>query len=215
MFVRYGIALSLALFLVITFTLFSVQLLTSVSSDPFVENRTVLQIENNDVVNTADETRSRKFERTTPVPRVYNGFEHFKHQGVCVYPYYDLPIVTVSEVSCGDFCSDDVSPIGYVSHFHRDHELPEIIYRSVPVMPDKATKSGRCQFSVIVGEDGHPIKLSSLKCSDKIFEKSTIQASMKWIFRQKVENGKRVKYESQTQRLIYRLVDEGGIVIPE
>lgn len=96
---------------------------------------------------------------------------------------------------------------------HRNHGT--LIERFPPMMPKNATKSGRCSFTASVDESGTVTKIYELRCTDDVFLETTKLAALKWKFRPKTIQGKTIPFEAEAQKLVYKLLDEDGNVVPE
>ena len=89
------------------------------------------------------------------------------------------------------------------------------IDRWPPVFPRNASKSGSCTFDLEIDERGKTSSIKGLKCSEAVFVEPTRKAAMKWVFRPSIKNGELVTSAAPDQKIIYRLLDENGNVIPE
>jgi len=87
--------------------------------------------------------------------------------------------------------------------------------RVIARIPEMATKSGSCRVRPWVNEQGKVVRLNLLECSENIFEAETRKAVMKWRYHPLLQNGTPISFEAEEFKVRYRLLDEGGNIIPE
>jgi protein TonB len=92
---------------------------------------------------------------------------------------------------------------------------PQPIVRSVPSMPSRANKSGHCNVRFNVSAEGTPYDIETTYCTQSIFERATLRSVSKWKYRPRIQDGRAVAMTGVTNRVVYRLTDEKGNIIPE
>lgn len=90
------------------------------------------------------------------------------------------------------------------------------VYKPPPAFPARAEKSGHCVFTLQVNLTGNVESVKDIKCSDDIFKKHAQKNLLKWKFNlKKNEHGQSIAFQYGPQKLIFRLIDEDGNMIPE
>jgi len=128
-------------------------------------------------------------------------------------PKPDEPPIVLKGDDKVDWTPPVISKGGPIIRVADTNEAP--LYRSEPVMPPRAQRSGHCIMQFNVSAEGAPYDISAQSCSDKIFARPSIKAVSKWKYRAKVREGQRVARTGLTTRLTFRLSDERGKLIPE
>jgi len=82
-------------------------------------------------------------------------------------------------------------------------------------MPTRAERSGHCDVRFNVSAEGAPYDIKVTRCTQSLFERSTLRSVAKWKYRPRIENGQAVAMQGITNRVVYRLTDERGEIIPE
>lgn len=89
------------------------------------------------------------------------------------------------------------------------------IKRGAATMPEHISQSGHCEVQFDVSKEGATINVHTLFCTDNLFAENSIKAVQKWIFTPKKIDGIGVfRLEAQT-KIIFKLADFDGSLIPE
>ena len=128
-------------------------------------------------------------------------------------PKPDEPPIVLKGDDKVDWTPPVISKGGPIIQAADTNETP--LYRSEPVMPPRAQRSGHCIMQFNVSAEGAPYDINAQSCSDKIFARPSIKAVSKWKYRAKVQEGQRVARTGLTTRLTFRLSDGAGKLIPE
>jgi len=86
---------------------------------------------------------------------------------------------------------------------------------SVPTVPRRATKSGRCMVDFDINILGETENIEIVSCSDDVFAKSSIRNVKKMKFYPKMENGVAVPRLNWRKSIRFAIVDENGTYIAE
>lgn len=92
---------------------------------------------------------------------------------------------------------------------------PQPLIRVPPIMPLRATRSGRCQMGFDIGADGIPFNIVASSCSEAVFRRDAIRAVGKWVYRPEIKDGLPVMQTGMTTTIRFRLMDGRGEIIPE
>ncbi len=89
------------------------------------------------------------------------------------------------------------------------------ILRFPPAMPQRADRSGHCDVRFNVSAQGVPYDIETTYCTQSLFERTTLKSVANWKYRPRIQNGQAVVMVGVTNRVVYRLTDERGHLIPE
>lgn len=89
------------------------------------------------------------------------------------------------------------------------------LYRSEPIMPLRAERSGHCIMQFDVSAEGAPYNIAAQSCSQNLFARSSVKAVGKWKYNAKIVNSQRIARTGLTTRLTFNLTDERGRLLPE
>lgn len=89
------------------------------------------------------------------------------------------------------------------------------LVRIPPIMPPRAEKSGHCRVRFDVSPEGQPFNVAANFCSQKMFERPSIKSVQKWKYNPKIVDGRSVSRSGVESKIIFRLTDERGRIIPE
>lgn len=89
------------------------------------------------------------------------------------------------------------------------------LVRHTPIMPENTSHSGHCYIRLNIMEDGTPVNVRMLFCTDNILENSAISSVKKSHYNPKKINGKAILLKDATVKITYKLADENGKLIPE
>lgn len=89
------------------------------------------------------------------------------------------------------------------------------ILRFAPSMPQRADRSGHCNVRFNVSAKGVPYDIETTYCTQSLFQRATMKSVAKWKYRPRIQNGQAVSMTGVTNRVVYRLMDEQGNIIPE
>ncbi len=87
--------------------------------------------------------------------------------------------------------------------------------RVPPIMPLRAQRSGHCAVSFDVSVEGAPFNIQTPYCSDSIFKRATVKSVARWKYKAKIQNGQPVMRRNVRNKVIFRLLDDRGNIIPE
>lgn len=107
----------------------------------------------------------------------------------------------------------EFTPLNNIISIADSDEQP--LYRTEPVMPPRAQRSGHCIMQFDVSAEGAPYNISAQSCSEDLFKSSSAKAVSKWKYKAKVVNGQRTARAGITTRITFNLTDERGNIIPE
>ncbi|NNE57101.1 MAG: energy transducer TonB [Hellea sp.] len=87
--------------------------------------------------------------------------------------------------------------------------------RTAGIMPDRAERSGHCKMVFDVSPDGGTANIRAQYCSDRIFERASVNATAKFKYRPKRVDGQYVTMTGVETTIRYVLKDDRGRIIPE
>jgi len=97
---------------------------------------------------------------------------------------------------------------------HSNEGMP--IYTPPPNIPPRAEKSGHCIYEIRVSSEGKVDDVLSLECSNEIYVQPTKHSLLKWKFTPKTnENNQATSFKYGPTKIVYRLTDINGEIIPE
>ncbi len=92
------------------------------------------------------------------------------------------------------------------------------LFRAPPVVPPRfleGDNSGHCLVKFDVSPEGSPFNIVNTNCTSRLLERSTVKSVEKWKFAPKVVDGRPVSMTGVENRVVYKLLDERGKVLPE
>lgn len=89
------------------------------------------------------------------------------------------------------------------------------LIRIPPIMPPRAKWSGYCNLEFDVSPEGQPFNISARSCTEKLFERASIQSVRKWKYNPKIVDGKPVSRTGVQSKISFKLLDERGNILPE
>ncbi|WP_427449866.1 energy transducer TonB [Litorimonas sp. WD9-15] len=114
-----------------------------------------------------------------------------------------------------------------------DFELPEIdfggtgyvkpdtdeqpIVRIPPVMParfQQGDASGYCTMRFSVSPEGQPFDVTATQCTNRILERASTKAVLRWKYNPKIVNGRAVSRSGVETKIRFDLADERGNRLP-
>ena len=87
--------------------------------------------------------------------------------------------------------------------------------RIAPIMPSKATRSGRCEFSYLVTPSGRPEDIRVGQCTEAMFCRPTARSVRNWILFPSIQKGRVADTERVHGTMSFRLTRRTGTVIDE
>lgn len=96
-----------------------------------------------------------------------------------------------------------------------DDKDAQPLVRGMPHMPVSIEKSGHCIVKFDVMPEGQTTLIHAVKCSDKMFEKPSVNTVKHWIYAPKLINGQKMRRYGVQTKITFRLMDSKGKVIPE
>lgn len=91
----------------------------------------------------------------------------------------------------------------------------EPCHRVPGLMPHNANHSGHCHVVFDITEDGKTENIRIKGCSEDMFENPSYEAVAEWRYLPEVKGGVPVMRGNVTSRMVFRLLDADGNVIPE
>ena len=91
------------------------------------------------------------------------------------------------------------------------------IIRVVAKVPERALREGRsghCYMRFDVNTRGEPFKVEAYRCSHKMFEKNSIQATKGFKYLPKIKGGAPVNMTGVETKITYKVLDEKGRLLP-
>ncbi len=145
---------------------------------------------------------SNKQGKTMPV-----AFNPKEPKGIRVYFTRTPPLtITLSQLSAVDFSVEAGNAV------EDKAALP--LVKAVPIMPFGVLRSGYCNMKFDVSLRGVPTNIRATDCAHDIFRTSSIASVAKWYFNPRIQNGKPVGVVGVETKIIYKLVDKHGKLIP-
>ena len=89
------------------------------------------------------------------------------------------------------------------------------ILRIEPIMPGRAERSGHCKMRFNVNTNGAPYDVRAIYCSQALFERNSVRATLKFKYKPKIQDGIPVNMTGVETVIRYKLTDENGNLIPE
>lgn len=92
------------------------------------------------------------------------------------------------------------------------------LVRIPPISPARFLEgnySGHCRVRFDVSAEGSPYNVDAYSCTTPILSSATVKSVQKWRFNPKVLNGRNVAMTGVENRVTFRLLDEGGNLLPE
>mgnify|MGYP000459528275 CR=1 FL=1 len=89
------------------------------------------------------------------------------------------------------------------------------ILRVPPQMPTRAERSGHCVARFDINAEGAPFNITTPYCTQDVFSRPTLKAVAKWKYRPAVQDGTAQTSRSVETKVVFKLADENGRLIPE
>ncbi|HFE38747.1 MAG TPA: energy transducer TonB [Gammaproteobacteria bacterium] len=89
------------------------------------------------------------------------------------------------------------------------------LVRIPPIMPPRADKSGHCDVRFDVSPEGAPFNVTAPYCTQSLFKRASVKSVQKWKYNPKIVDGRAVSRSGVESRIVFRLADERGNIIPE
>ena len=89
------------------------------------------------------------------------------------------------------------------------------LVRIPPVMPPRASKSGRCELQFDLSPNGTPFNIVATYCSESHFKRPSVKSVARWKYRPRIVDGQGVTRTGLRETIIFKLLDERGKLIPE
>lgn len=89
------------------------------------------------------------------------------------------------------------------------------LVRIPPIMPPRAEKSGHCRVRFDVSPEGQPFNVEATSCSQSLFKRASIKSVQKWKYNPKIVDGRATARSGVESKIVFRLADERGNIIPE
>ena len=91
----------------------------------------------------------------------------------------------------------------------------EVCIRTPPVAPQPAPKSGHCRLKFSISKTGYTKDVEVLNCTDDFFKAASVESVRTWYYYPKVENGEFVERHDTRTKMVFKISDEDGNLIPE
>lgn len=108
----------------------------------------------------------------------------------------------------------DLHPADSLS-IDKDEQPIQRVVAKVPRKALEAGLSGHCLMRFNVDVRGTPFNVEAYHCSNKIFERNSIEAAKKFKYLAKVKDGVPIDRIGVETRITYKVTDERGRVLPE
>ncbi len=92
------------------------------------------------------------------------------------------------------------------------------LVRIPPISPPRflaGDRSGHCFVRFDVSVEGQPYNVDTTFCTMSILKRATIRSVQKWKYNPKIVDGRAVSRKGVESKIIYRLMDERGNLLPE
>ena len=89
------------------------------------------------------------------------------------------------------------------------------LVRRPPNPPIGLQKSGHCDVYFDVTKTGLPIEIKTTYCTQKTLQRPAIESVTKWIYGPKIVNGRALKRVGIENKVVFRVFDKNGNVVPE
>ena len=203
-------------------------------------SKNILQIES-DPVGTEVILRKQGSERkykSCETPCQFNVKPNKAYDLVAAVPdggYFDLPVEFPTERHFGgsdyldvkvffNLADPDLTSIGLLTEIEPERKYPPGEKPPLPIIrlpahfPDNVEKSGHCNLTFDVTAKGRTTNLSAT-CTDEIFRSHSLESALKYRYRpQAVKTGDDYTYvytEGMETKVVFRVTDENGEIIPE
>jgi len=140
----------------------------------------------------------------TPPPPPATGFQESEEPQT-------LPPVTTS---LPPIDPPKIKLVTQTSYQQPDRDVQPLV-RMEPLMPRRAEKSGHCQMRFNVNPQGAPYDVKAVYCTQRVFERNSIKATLNFKYRPKIIDGRAVNMTGVETKLTYSLFDENGRLILE
>lgn len=98
---------------------------------------------------------------------------------------------------------------------HPSSTSPTNIRQSYPQTPRKAKKSGHCKVKYDVNSLGATTNVRAVSCTDKIFEKPSLESVKKYYYDPSLPENSSLPYCNIERQVSYRIIGKDGKLIPE
>lgn len=89
------------------------------------------------------------------------------------------------------------------------------LVRIPPQIPSRAERSGHCVVRFDINAQGAPFNITTPYCSQNMFSRPTLKAVSGWKYRPAMQDGAAQTSRSVETKVVFRLMDENGEMIPE